>query len=114
MNKKRKKEHQIIVADVIEYKGYHMLLQCIGEVFQCVFYKDGEFRQVHDVYKLPKRRKKFTDDELMNGFKMIVAQTQATIELMESDDPEELTKGKEDILKAIESSDDRKVNTDLV
>lgn len=97
---------QVIVIGVpFDYKGFKILIQNIGNVFQAVMFdtKDGNYYQTHNTISFEEGRNRFTTKQLQNAHKFMTAQAVATCELILSkDDPdsEEFKKAEAEVLKS--------------
>ena len=72
----------IIIGKPIKYKGFHILVQNIGMMFQVIIFRKGEFFQLHNEILYGKGRSRFTTKELTNGYKFMMDQAISTCELI--------------------------------
>lgn len=78
-------EFQIRILSITpDYKGFTILFQQIGQIFQAVIVKDKEVRQLHVVIKYPKKKKSFDEKELKRATTYIQLQAQTVIDMIET------------------------------
>lgn len=87
-------EFQIRILNITpDYKGFTILFQQIGQIFQAVMTKDKEVRQFHIVMKYPKKKNHFSLQETKRATTYIQLQAQTIIDMI-VDGSKGKTKGK--------------------
>lgn len=72
----------IILNKPFAYKGFHIIAQTFGTMFQAFIFKDGQFYSVTNDISYSEGKSRFTTKQLESGARMIIDQAIATCELI--------------------------------